>query len=285
MIPYFIKANIMIAIIDATHDGSTHVSLISGGGAGHEPAHAAFVGPGLLTAVVSGNVFASPSVPQIVNTIRRAAGSAGVVLIIKNYTGDVFHFLQAAQKVQAVYGLAVETVVVGDDVAVGRKMGGKVGRRGLAGTVLVHKILGAMAASGSRLQDVAAMGRLVAQNLVTISASLNHVHVPGRPVESHYVLRPDEIELGMGIHNEPGCKILSPQPRLDDLLDMMLGQLFDMGDTDRAFVDFKDAEEVVLLVNNLGGMSALEISAMTTRVVRKIGKHNPYLFRRYQVSY
>jgi len=230
------------------------------------------VGEGLLTAAVSGFIFASPNVSQIVNTISRVGGAAGTILIIKNYTGDIFHFHLAAEKARANYGLKVEIIVVGDDVSVGRERSGKVGRRGLAGTVLVHKILGAMSKKpGVTLEEVTKMGRLVASNLVTVGASLGHVHIPGREVQSgHSDSDNGQLELGMGIHNESGCRILNPQPDLPTLIDMMLD--LNMNDPDRSFVDMADAEEVVLLVNNLGSVSVLELGGITKHVVAALSK-------------
>jgi triose/dihydroxyacetone kinase / FAD-AMP lyase (cyclizing) len=260
------------AIFHAKHDPSTCVGLVSGGGAGHEPAHAAYVGQGMLTAAVSGNIFASPSVPQIVATIRQIAGPVGTILIVKNYTGDVFHFHLAAEKCRANFGLKVEVIVVGDDVSVGRRRGGKVGRRGLAGTILVHKILGATSSVFRKgLEDTVRMGRKVAENLVTVAASLDHVHVPGQPIQAYQHLEDDQMELGMGIHNEPGCQLLRPRPSLDALLETMFGQLLSVEDHDRGYVDFADATEIVVLVNNLGSLSVLELSAITAQVVRKLG--------------
>jgi len=247
------------------------VALVAGGGAGHEPAHAAYVGQGLLTAAVSGFIFASPSVAQILRSIVRVGGEAGTILIIKNYTGDIFHFNLAAEKARAIHGLKVEVIVVGDDVSVGRKKGGKVGRRGLAGTVLVHKVLGAVSqSSGRSFKEILEIGKSVAENLVTVGVSLGHVHIPGRPVHDQ-ILREDQVEIGMGIHNEPGCQILRPQPNLDSILEIMLNQLLDTADEDRAFVNFARAEKVVLLVNNLGGLSVLELSAITKRVYDRLG--------------
>ncbi|KAG4425537.1 hypothetical protein IFR04_001234 [Cadophora malorum] len=250
------------------HDSSKNVALISGGGAGHEPAHAGYVGEGLLTAAVSGSIFASPNVSQIVNTISRVGGEAGTILIIKNYTGDVFHFHLAAEKARANYGLKVEIIVVGDDVSVGRQKSGKVGRRGLAGTVLVHKILGAISKNpNATLENIASMGRLVASNLVTVGASLGHVHVPGRAAPDPSNSPLDQIELGMGIHNESGSRILNPPPDANALIEMMLDQLLSTTDSDRSYVDMKDAQEIVLLVNNLGGISVLEMGGITKAVV------------------
>ncbi|OAL51699.1 dihydroxyacetone kinase [Pyrenochaeta sp. DS3sAY3a] len=241
-----------------------HVSLLSGGGAGHEPAHAGFVGVGMLTAAVSGWIFASPSVNQIVSGIARVQSKSGVLLIIKNYTGDMFYFHLAAEKASVKFGIPVEVLVVGDDVAVGRRKSGKVGRRGLAGTVLVHKILGARSLElDASLASLLALGRQVTENLVTVGASLEHVQVPGRAQST--TTRDDHVELGMGIHNETGSQILSPRPRLPHLIKMMLDQLLNQDDGDRSYVDFSNAEEIVLLVNNLGGISKLEIGGITLK--------------------
>jgi dihydroxyacetone kinase len=264
--------NLILAVFAISPDSLTRVSLLAGGGAGHEPAHAAFVGKGMLSGAVSGFVFASPSVAQVVNSIRYVGGQAGTVLIIKNYTGDVFHFHLAAEKALANSGIQVEVVVVGDDVSVGRKKSGKVGRRGLAGTVLVHKILGSMVSTpDSTLKQIAETGRLVASSLVTVGASLGHVHVPGRGAMLEAVAE-DSVELGMGIHNETGCQILNPRPDLPTLVEMMLDQLLDQKDSDRAYVDMSKAEEIVLLINNLGSVSELEFGGITTQVLIALSK-------------
>ncbi|CAK7236687.1 hypothetical protein SEUCBS140593_009703 [Sporothrix eucalyptigena] len=262
-------------IYRTSHNADTSVALISGGGAGHEPAHAGYVGDGALTAAVSGFIFASPSVAQIVSAIQRVGGSAGVLLIIKNYTGDVFHFHLAAEKAKAaVKHIPVEVLVVGDDVAVGRAQSGKVGRRGLAGTVLVHKILGALSEQGTPLPEVRALGQDIVANLVTVGTSLGHVHIPGR-ASDEAVEASNDAELGMGIHNEPGCRVLSPRPSLTSLIDTMLDQLLDETDADRAYVTFSDkaaSDNIVLLVNNLGGVSPLEFGGITANVVRALAK-------------
>lgn len=227
----------------------------------------------MLTAAVSGSIFASPSVSQIVNTIKTQSspGGKGTLLIVKNYTGDVLNFSLAASKATA-SGYNTNFVLVGDDVSVGRARGGKVGRRGLAGTVLVHKIAGSYAASGASLDQVRAMAQEVADKLVTVGASLDHCHVPGRKVEDAGFLKADELELGMGIHNEPGSKKMSPAPRLESLVIEMLDQLLSLNDNDRAYVDFTGAENIVLLVNNLGGVSVLEMGGITKEVVTQLGK-------------
>ena len=171
-------------------------------------------------------------------------------------------------------GARVEVLVVGDDVSVGRTRSGKVGRRGLAGTVLVHKVLGAMSTDTKKsFDDILQMGRLVVDNLVTVGVSLGHVHVPGRDNANGQIgLTDNQIELGMGIHNEPGFKVLSPRPNTPVLIDLMIDQLVNMDDSDRAYVDFENSQHNVLLVNNLGGVSPLEFGGITTQVVRSLGK-------------
>lgn len=227
----------------------------------------------MLTAAVSGSIFASPSVSQIFNAVKTIGGKAGTLLIVKNYTGDVLNFSLAAGKASSA-GVPASFVVVADDVSVGREKSGKVGRRGLAGTVLVHKIVGSYAAqSGAGLDTVRGFAQSVADNLVTVGASLNRVHVPGRSADAADFLGQDELELGMGIHNEPGCRRITPLPSLSGLVEEMLKQLLDSKDEDRAYVNFGDApEDVVLMVNNLGGTSVLELGGVATEILRQLGK-------------
>jgi dihydroxyacetone kinase len=225
------------------------------------------VGQGMLSAAVAGTIFASPSAEQIRTAITsRVDTSKGVLVTVMNYTGDVLNFGMAVEKAKAA-GLDVEMVVVGDDVGVGRAKAGKVGRRGIAGTVLVHKISGALASLGKPLNQVAKYAQLTADNLVSVGASLEHVHVPGRKVDSEGSLGADEIELGMGIHNEPGSG--REKVELPDLVSKMLKQLLDTSDKDRAFVDVK-SKEVVLMINNLGGVSVLELGGITAEVASQL---------------
>ncbi|QUC22691.1 uncharacterized protein UV8b_06932 [Ustilaginoidea virens] len=248
----------------------TRVSVVSGGGSGHEPSFAGMVGPGMLSAAVAGTIFASPSAEQVrVAITSRVDAAEGVLVVVMNYTGDVLNFGVAVEKAKAA-GLKVDMVVVGDDVGVGKAKAGKVGRRGIAGTVLVLKIAGALAAQGRSLEEVAKVAQLASDNLVSVGASLEHVHVPGRSVGADSE-SDGEVEIGMGIHNEPG----SGRARLDlpQLVGEMLAQLLDPSDADRAFLDV-NSNEVVLLLNNLGGVSALEMGGITTEVVSQLGsKH------------
>ncbi|KAH7008320.1 Dak1 domain-containing protein [Ilyonectria destructans] len=252
-------------------NATQQVSIISGGGSGHEPSFAGMVGQGMLSAAVAGTIFASPSAEQIRAAITsRVDTSKGVLVIVMNYTGDVLNFGMAVEKAKAA-GLACEMVVVGDDVGVGRAKAGKVGRRGIAGTVLVLKIAGALAALGRPLDEVATLARTMAANLVSVGASLEHVHVPGRKVNTEEGLAAGEVEVGMGIHNEPGSE--RSKLELPELVSKMLTQLLDPSDKDRAFVNFS-SNETVLMINNLGGVSVLEMGGITAEVVTQLeAKH------------
>ncbi|KAI1651651.1 dihydroxyacetone kinase [Daldinia loculata] len=251
-----------------SHEPS-QVSIISGGGSGHEPSFGAFVGTGLLSAAVAGTIFASPSAEQIRRAITsRVDTGKGVLVTVMNYTGDVLNFGMAVEKAKA-DGLNVEMVIVGDDVGVGRERGGKVGRRGIAGTVLVHKIAGALAAQGRSLEEVYKVAKLTAANLVSVGASLDHVHVPGRAIGSNAAesLQDGEVEIGMGIHNEAGSG--RKKVNLPELVGTMLSQLLDQNDKDRAFLNV-NSNEIVLLVNNLGGVSVLELGGITAEVAKQL---------------
>ena len=244
------------------------ISLISGGGSGHEPSFSSFVGRGLLTAAVAGTIFASPSAEQVRNAIlHRVESAKGVLVVVMNYTGDILNFGMGVEKARA-QGMQVEMVVVADDAGVGREKGGKVGRRGIAGTCLVLKIAGAVAEGGASLEDTARVARLVADNVVSVGASLSHVHVPGRGVVVEDEMTEDEVEVGMGIHNEPGSERLKTD--LVGLVRKMLAQMLDPLDKDRNFLNVSKDDKTVLLVNNLGGVSMLELGGITDEVVKQL---------------
>ena len=244
------------------------VSLVSGGGAGHEPSFAAFVGPGLLSGAVAGTIFASPSAEQVRRCIlQRVEKSKGVLVVVMNYTGDVLNFGMAVEKAKAA-GIEAEMIVVADDCGVGREKGGKVGRRGIAGTVLVQKIAGALATTGASLQDVHKVAKLVADNTVSIGSSLSHVHVPGRAPGGEDELKENEIEVGMGIHNEAGSERTTSE--LPGLVKTMLKYMLDQSDKDRAFLQLSKGDDTVLLINNLGGVSPLEMGGITAEVVNQL---------------
>ncbi|KAI5949036.1 DAK2 [Candida theae] len=251
-------------------DTSKKITVISGGGAGHEPLHGGYVGENLLDAAVSGQIFASPSTKQIMAAIKKKSDkSKGTIIVVKNYTGDVLHFGLVAERAKS-EGYKVELVAVSDDVAVGREQNKMVGRRGLAGTALVHKVLGAASAEEkAELKAVAGLGHAVNENLVTLAASLDRTSVPGKAEQEIEFNANDEVELGLGIHNEPGTKI-KPIPKLDDLIKDMLRKLLSAEDKDRHYVDFDGDDEYVLLVNNIGGTSSFELYAITEHVLQNL---------------
>ncbi|GME43890.1 Dak kinase [Neofusicoccum parvum] len=246
-------------VFSKTHPPSK-VTIISGGGSGHEPAWAGYVGDGMLTASVAGEVFASPSTKQVMAAIRNVPSDAGVILCITNYTGDRLHFGLAREKAHAT-GQKIAQIPLTDDVALGRKKSELLGRRGLAGNVLVLKLLGAAAHESWNFEECWKLGTEVNAQLATIGTSLDHCHIPGRT--HHETIDQDACVLGMGIHNEPGLRKISPMPSPQDLIKEMLLYVLDPNDSDRAFVKFDPKDEVALLINNFGGLSNLELEALT----------------------
>src|SRR4051812_22168870 len=188
---------------DAAEVRDRQVALVSGGGSGHEPAHAGYVGRGMLSAAVAGAVFTSPVPDAILAAIRAVAGRRGVLLIVKNYTGDLLNFGLAAELARA-EGLPVEVVVVADDVAL-IDTTETAGRRGLAGTVLVHKVAGAAAEAGADLAEVAAEARAAAEAVATMGVALAPCTLPASGLPGFH-LGENEVELGLGIHGEPGVR-------------------------------------------------------------------------------
>lgn len=255
-----------------TKDAETKVSIISGGGSGHEPGFAGFVGKGLLTASVAGTIFASPSAEQVRRAVlTRVPTEKGVLVITMNYTGDVLNFGMAAEKAKA-GGVATEFYAIGDDVGVGRAKGGKVGRRGIGGGILVLKMCGALAEAGGSLTQVYELAQQVNRNLVSLGSSLERVHVPGREVpkedDTEGVIPYGEIEVGMGIHNEPGSKRVKAS--LPELVKIMLAQMLDAQDEDRHYTDITKDDKIVLFMNNLGATSMLEFAGATNEVVSQL---------------
>lgn len=268
----FDKANKIIYRRPSPNDAKTpKVSIISGGGSGHEPGFAGFVGKGLLTASVAGTIFASPSAEQVRRAVlTRVPTEKGVLVITMNYTGDVLNFGMAAEKAKA-GGVATEFHAIDDDVGVGRLKGGKVGRRGVGGGIMVLKSCGALADMGGSLSEVYNLAKLVTSNIVSLGSSLERVHVPGRALpkdDSEDNIPFGEIEVGMGIHNEPGSQCIKAS--LPELIKIMLAQLLDPADTDRHYVDIKSSDQVVLFMNNLGGTSMLEFAGATNEVVKQL---------------
>ena len=232
------------------------VTLISGGGSGHEPAHGGFVGKGMLDAAVCGEVFSSPSIMQIYNAIRITASEKGVLLIIKNYAGDMMNFSGAADMASEDDGIAVEKVCVNDDVAIQKNDN----RRGVAGTVLVHKIAGALAEEGASLQEVKRVAEKVIENVRTMGVALEPCTVPAQGTPT-FSLEPEEIEMGVGIHGEAGVyrgKMGSAAEIAQELLSRILADL-----------PLKADDQAALLINGLGGTPLQELFILNNEV-RKI---------------
>ncbi len=222
----------------------SRVAVISGGGSGHEPAHAGFVGPGMLTAAVCGDVFASPSVEAVLAGILAVTGDAGCVLIVKNYTGDRLNFGLAAERARAL-GKKVSMVIVQDDIALP-----DISRpRGVAGTLFVHKLAGAVSESGGDLDAVTAAARRAASNIMSIGMSLDTCTVPGSRKESR--IRAGEIELGLGIHGEPGASHIPYR-----------GARQAMADAVAKFLPRLNGGSYAALLNNLGSTTEPEMSIL-----------------------
>ncbi|TWT12037.1 dihydroxyacetone kinase subunit DhaK [Streptococcus sp. sy004] len=223
------------------------VGLISGGGSGHEPSHAGFVGEGMLSAAVCGAVFTSPTPDQILEAIKAADEGAGVFMVIKNYSGDIMNF-EMAQELAELEGIEVASVVVDDDVAVEDSLYTQ-GRRGVAGTLFVHKILGHAAREGKSLSDIKALADDLVKNIKTIGLALSGATVPevGKP---GFVLADDEFEYGVGIHGEPGYRKEKMQPSKELAKELV----------DKLLVDFEVTEdqEFALLINGLGATPLME---------------------------
>ncbi|MBY5319112.1 dihydroxyacetone kinase subunit DhaK [Rhizobium johnstonii] len=226
------------------------VAIISGGGAGHEPSHAGFVGKGMLTAAVSGEIFASPSVDAVLTAIRAVAGEKGALLIVKNYTGDRLNFGLAAEKARA-EGFDVEMVIVADDIAIP-----EINQpRGVAGTLFVHKIAGYHAERGEDLKTVAAHAAAAAGDIVSLGMSLSTCSVPGQAHESR--LGENEGELGLGIHGEPGVERIALQPVVDMVATMVA----------RLSPALREGGNHALLINNLGAVPPLEMTVIANVVL------------------
>lgn len=235
------------------------VALISGGGSGHEPAHVGFIGKGMLTAAVCGDVFASPSVDAVYNAIINITGEAGCLLIVKNYTGDRLNFGLAAEKARKA-GFSVNMVIVGDDVA----LPDNPQPRGVAGTLLVHKVAGFVAERGDDLTAVTEAAEAASRAIATMGVALSSCHLPDEQTGQRV---PDgSVEMGLGIHGEPGVDVMQTQ-NSQQIVQHLLEKVMPDNDQSRA-----------LLINNLGGMSALEMSLVTRDLIESpLSRGSDYL--------
>lgn len=240
------------------------VALISGGGSGHEPAHVGFVGKGMLTAAVCGEVFASPSVDAVLNAIVAVTGKAGCLLIVKNYTGDRLNFGLAAEKAKGM-GYDVELVMVSDDISLPDNKQ----PRGIAGTVLVHKIAGYAAEQGKSLKDVTKIAQQAIDATASIGVAAAGCSLPGGGEdEEEQRIESGHVELGLGIHGEPGVSTMKTQ-NSKKVVDTLVEKLQQ---------HVKKSDKLAVLINNLGGVSPLEMSQITKEVVHSaLGSSVRYL--------
>jgi phosphoenolpyruvate---glycerone phosphotransferase subunit DhaK len=238
------------------------VGIISGGGSGHEPMHGGFVGPGMLDAACPGEVFTSPTPDQMLEATKAVNGGAGVLHVVKNYTGDVMNFDMAADMGKG-EDIEVETVLTNDDVAVEDSLY-TAGRRGVGVTVLVEKICGAAADDGKSLQEVAELGRRVNANGRSMGMALTPCITPGSG-EPSFELADDEVEIGIGIHGEPGRfrEQIGPASQIADRL--MTPILEDL--------PFSSGDKVLAFVNGMGGTPLLELYVVYAEVAKIAQEH------------
>ncbi|MCL8211220.1 PTS-dependent dihydroxyacetone kinase, dihydroxyacetone-binding subunit DhaK [Mesoplasma sp. JKS002658] len=233
------------------------VSLISGGGSGHEPAHAGYVGKGMLDAAIAGPVFTSPTPDQILAAIQNVPNKNGVLLIVKNYTGDVMNFEMAAQ-MAATEDIKVETVIVDEDIALNDLSSVGAGKRGLAGTIFVHKISGAKAMSGASLAEVKATAQKVVANVATFGIGLNGATVPANHKRG-FELSDGIAEVGLGIHGEPGLR-QEPMKTADEFTAMIMEKIIDS-------LKLTANSKVGLLINGLGATPEMELDIIARKAI------------------
>ncbi len=250
------------------------VALVSGGGSGHEPSHGGYVGRGMLDGAVAGAVFTSPTPDQVYEAAKAVDGGKGVLLVIKNYTGDIMNFEMAAEMAEA-DNIKVAKVVVNDDVAVENSTW-TTGRRGIAGTVFVHKIAGAKAEEGADLAEVQKVAEKVIANVRSMGMALSPCTVPaaGKP---SFILDENEVEIGIGIHGEPGThreSIRTADETAEHLLNKILGD-----------IEIKSGDEVAVMVNGLGGTPLMELYVVNRKVAAMLAEKNIKIAKTYVGNY
>lgn len=253
--PEYVKKLEGFNVIVRNEKKKNKVALVSGGGSGHEPAHAGYVGYGMLDGAVCGEVFTSPTPDQVYEAIKATDDGEGVLLVIKNYTGDVMNF-EMAKEMAEMDGIKVEEVIVNDDVAVENSIY-TAGRRGIAGTVFVHKIAGAKAEMSGTLEEVKAVAEKVISNVRTMGMSLSSCIIPAVG-KANFEIGHDEVEIGMGIHGEPGThreKISSA----DSVAEQLMSKIF-------SDIELKGGDEVSVMINGLGSTTNMELFIVNKKV-------------------
>ena len=271
--PQYLKRVGDTHVVQRANKKEGKVALISGGGSGHEPAHGGYVGEGMLDAGVAGAVFTSPTPDQIFEGIKAIQTDKGVLMVIKNYTGDVMNFEMAADMARD-EGIEVDQVVVGDDVAVDGSLY-TVGRRGVAGTVFVHKIAGAKAEEGASLADVKAVAQKVCDNVRSMSMAISPCTVPasGKP---GFELGEDEMEIGIGIHGEPGTHREKLQ-EADQIVDQLMTKIL-------ADLDYTGSE-VAVMINGCGATPLMELFVVNNHVADVLKEKNVTVYKTFVGEY
>ena len=261
-------------IIIRKNKKNNKVAIISGGGSGHEPSHAGYVGYGMLDAAVCGEIFTSPSANSVYNAIKAVDGGKGVLLIIKNYSGDIMNFEMAAEMAEF-DGISVKKIIVDDDIAV-QNSTYTVGRRGIAGTVLVHKILGAAAELEYDLEALAALGEKVVKNLKTMGMALKPCTVFSTEKLS-FDIGDDEVEIGLGIHGEPGIERIKMKDA-NSFTQLIFNKILDA-------IEYKKDDKFVVLINGLGETTLVELFIINNHLQDLLKEKNIEVFKTFVGNY
>lgn len=253
------ETNVLVRA-DAPVEGK--VGVVSGGGSGHEPTHAGYLGEGMLDGAAAGEVFTSPTADELEEMVAAADGGVGVLMVVKNYEGDVMNF-ETAGELAEMEGVDVAEVVVNDDVAVEDSLYTS-GRRGVCGTILVHKVAGAKAATGADLDEVQRVAQKTVDNVGTMGMALTSCVTPEKG-EPTFDLGEDEMELGIGIHGEPGVE-RTGVASADEVTDELAGAVLDDLNVD-------EGQEVVTIVNGMGGTPQMELFVVNRRLQELLANH------------
>jgi dihydroxyacetone kinase, DhaK subunit len=252
---YIMKLENANVLVRVSKESNGKVALVSGGGSGHEPAHGGYVGKGMLDAAVAGAVFTSPTPDQVYEAIKATDSGKGVLLVIKNYTGDIMNF-EMAMDMAEMEGINVNAVVVNDDVAVENSTY-TAGRRGIAGTIFVHKIAGAKAETGASLDEVTKVAEKVITNVRSMGMAISSCIVPaaGKP---NFTLGEDEMEIGMGIHGEPGTHREEIKPS-DEIVTLLVNKILEDSPLNKG-------AEVAVMINGLASTPLMELYIVNKKV-------------------